>query len=155
MATSAIPGAIDFLVATAKSLFTDPAIAVSDGWFTGKSLQVLMIGITRDDPNTVIQATWAGLGANAQDESFDIPGVILCLGGDSSQKGTRDQAFAIYNSLVTAILANKTLGGALTPPGIAQITRGQLLQTPNAEEAGDGRVAQIAFTVHCTSRLTP
>lgn len=154
MATSAIPGAIDFLVTTAKGLLVDP-IVVSDGWFAGKAQQVLMIGVTLADPNTVLQASWAGLGASAQDESFDIPGVILCFGGDGAQKLTRDQAFAIYNTLVTAILASKNLGGALTPPGLAQITRGQLMQTPNAEDAGSGRFAQIEFTIHCTSRLTP
>lgn len=152
MATSAIPAAIDFLVTTSEGLFADPVV-VSDGWYPGRAKQLLMIGVTDQDPTTSLQATWAGLGASKQDEDFTIPCVIWCTGGDADQKLVRDQAFVIYDALVTALLANKNLGGALNPPGIAQVSRGQLEQTQGAEQAGSGRAARIYFTVHCTSRL--
>jgi hypothetical protein len=155
MATSAVPDAIDALVALIQA--TDSTLQVNDGWSIEQSSSMVLVGVTDQTPTTPITHSWAGLGAQRQDEEFSIPCVVWCASGSATQKTVRDQAFTILNNIETALLASstsRTLNGALTPPGIAEITVGGLDQTNSTEQAGEGRFARIYFTVHCTSRLT-
>jgi hypothetical protein len=155
MAASAVPGAIDALIALIAA--TDPTLQVNDGWSISPQPRMVLVGVTDQTPTTSLTHAWAGIGAQRQDESFDIPCVIWCASGDKTQKTVRDEAFAILDAIETALLAtstSRTLNGALTPPGVAEIVTGAFDQTNTDDEAGEGRQARIYFTVRCTSRLT-
>lgn len=154
MSTSAVPGAIDYLVATITALCADPVV-VADGYApVVANGSLVLVGVDEQTGETQSTSVWAALGAKKQDEVFEIPLAIYCHSGDSSAKEVRDAAFAIFNPIRTSLVSDPTLGGVLQSPGIAEVTPARLVQTFTDTEANAGRLARIYFTVHCQSRLT-
>ncbi|MEW2442788.1 hypothetical protein [Micromonospora marina] len=158
MATSSIPAAIDYLVATARTLAAvggaSPPVPVFDGWPDGRAERALVVGITPEDPATDDQVTHGQLGAQTQWEEFTIPCIIWArrAGGDAMRLARLD-AFAILDALDTHLRSadGRALGGALKS-GTAIAANVVVRQTGSAEEAGDGRVCEISFDVVCRSR---
>lgn len=155
MATSVIPGAVDYLVAAVSAL---PAAAepvrVFDGWPDAGAESGVVIGLTPDDSDTEGGKSWAELGARAQWEEFSVPCIVWARrAGDQAMKQARDAAFALYDAIDTALRtpAGVTLGGVLKS-GTALVSDPVLRQTDDAEQAGEGRVAEIHFSVVCRSR---
>ena len=155
MATSTIPAAVDYLVATVTNL---PAAAspviVSDGWSNQRGDTGVVIGITPDDPDTQGSKSYAELGARAQWEEYAIPCVIWARRvGDQAMKQARDAAFALFDAIDTALRTpqGQTLGGVLRS-ATALVSSPVMTQTADAEQAGEGRVCEIYFEVACRSR---
>ncbi len=153
MATSAIPAAIDYLVATATALPECAApVRVFDGWPDARADVALVIGVTPEDSATEDSVNHGNLGAQAQWEDFTVPCIIWCRRvGGGAMKQARDGAFVILNALDTHLRTHRDLGGALRS-GTAIATNVVIRQTDTAEEAGDGRVCEIHFDVLCRSR---
>lgn len=151
-ATSAIPAAVDWLVAGARQLsaLAAPAV-VADGWTAERADTALVIGITPEDPETGNTPVWAQVGANTTWEQFAIPCVLWAYRGGDVMKTARDAAFAVYNAVDAMVRADPTLGGALRS-GTAILTNLRIEQTGTAAEAGDGRACEIRFDVVCKSR---
>lgn len=155
MATSSIPAAIDYLVATARALPGLAAEAVSDGFPASASDPAFAIGIIPyDDGDTPNEVVHAELGAGMQWENYDVPCEIAASagGGEEAAKASRDRAFAIFDAFVTEIRREPTLGGALRSAS-ALITNVRMEQTATPEEAGRGRICSIKFVVRCKNRF--
>ncbi|WP_319460086.1 hypothetical protein [Micromonospora sp. RTP1Z1] len=160
MATSSIPAAVDYLVATARALTGLPqplaeALVVSDGFPAGAGATAFAVGIIPyDDGDTPNEVVHGQLGAQMEREFYEVPCEIGVLvgGGEEATKAARDQAFAIYNAFVTAVRADRTLGGALHS-GAGLVTRMRMEQTATPEEAGKGRICSIKFVVRCENRF--
>src|SRR5689334_12657295 len=113
MATSAIPAAIDYLVAQITALPECAApVVVSDGWPTQRSAVGIAIGVTPEDDDTESEPVYSQLGAQMEMETFLVPCVIWATAaGTNAQKTARDAAFAIWNAVTTKVRADRTLGG--------------------------------------------
>lgn len=155
MATSAIPAAIDYLVATVTGLPECAApVRVFDGWPDARAETAVVIGVTPEDPATDDRVTHGQLGAQTQWEDFTIPCIIWAhRAGGGAMKTARDAAFAILNAVDTHLrtATGRTLGGALKS-GTAIATNVAVRQTDSAEDAGEGRACEIHFDVECRSR---
>lgn len=151
---TAIGRAVDYLVAQLPLL---PALAspvvVSDGFPITRADLLVAIGVTNEDGASEYNIDWAGLGANREDEAFDIPCLIDSYVGGATQKAPRDAAVTVLDAINAKIRLDRTLGGALGPPGVAAIRDVRLVQTSTSEEAGEGRYARCYFNVRCTSRF--
>ncbi|MGX4657102.1 hypothetical protein ACWCHM_26135 [Micromonospora sp. SCSIO 07396] len=153
MATSAIPAAIDYLVATATA-FPECAspVRVFDGWPEGRAETALVIGVTPEDAATENGVTHGQLGAQTQWEEFTVPCIIWARrAGGNAMKAARDAAFVLLNALDTHMRTHRDLGGALKS-GTAIAANVVVRQTNDAEQAGEGRVCEISFDVLCRSR---
>lgn len=156
MATSSIPAAIDYLVATITALPECAApIIVEDGWPTRSAPSGVGIGVIPSDGTTEDEVTHAQLGAQMEWEEYEIPCIVWAHIGGSSAKTARDAAFVIFNAIVTKVRTNpdgRTLGGALHS-GVAVVHSVRIVQTDDPEEAGDGRMCEIRFNVGCNNRF--
>jgi hypothetical protein len=159
VATSSIPGAIDYLYATVAALPQCAApVVVSDGWPDLDGDVGVVIGLTPDDATTDDEVTHGQLGAQTQWETYSIPCVIWAraVGGARPMKTARDQAFAILNAIDSHLripTTGRTLGGVLQS-GTAYAGNVTIRQTGDAAQAGEGRTCEIRFDVLCKSRST-
>ncbi|MFE9192057.1 hypothetical protein ACFYL6_20875 [Micromonospora sp. NPDC007208] len=155
MATSTIPGAVDYLFTTAQALPpVTSAVVVSDGWSDRKGATGIVVGITPEDPETRGTKSHGELGARAQWEEYAVPCIIWAYrAGDRAMKQARDAAFELFDAFDTALRTPQgaTLGGVLKS-GTALVSDPVMEQTGSAEEAGEGRTCQIYFEVSCRSR---
>lgn len=156
MATSSIPGAIDHLVtwARAASQFAAPVV-VCDGLPDAEAALGIAFGVTPGGDDTNANNFHAELGAQAQWEEYDIPCLIWSFqgGGAEVMKTARDNAFTLLNALDTYLrtTTGRTLAGVLSS-GHAIITPVSIRQTDLPEQAGEGRVCELVFSIHCKSR---
>lgn len=156
MATSSIPAAIDYLVTTIAALpeCALPVI-VEDGWPTRSAATGVAIGVIPGDDTTDDEVTHAQLGAQMEYEEYEIPCIVWAHVGGASAKQARDAAFAVFNAFVSKVRTNpdgRTLGGALHS-GTAIVRNVRVAQTGTAAEAGDGRMCEIRFSVHCKNKF--
>jgi hypothetical protein len=155
MATSSIPGAIDYLVATATALpECVPPVMVFDGWPEARPETALVIGITSEDPTTDTEVTHGQLGAQTQWEEYVIPCQIWSgAAGDGAMRRARLAAFVILDALDTHLRTppGRTLGGALNS-GTAVLSNVRVRQTGDAANASAGRACWIMFDILCKSR---
>jgi len=156
VATSSIPAAIDYLYATVSALpECAPPVVVCDGWPDQRADVGVVIGVTPEDPTTEDDVTHAQLGAQTQWEEYGIPCIIWAraVGGGRPMKTARDAAFTILDALDSHLRTptGRTLGGALRS-GTAIAANVRIQQTGSAEQAGEGRVCEIHFSVMCRSR---
>jgi hypothetical protein len=153
---TAVGRAIDYLVAQTTALpeCADP-IVVADAYSASRADLMITIGVSNTDDTAEIPSTWAGLGANREDETFDIPCLIDSYvgGGDEAVKPARDAAITVLDAINAMIRADRTLGGALASPGVAAVRDVRLIQTNTPDEAGGGRYARLYWNTHCSSRF--
>jgi hypothetical protein len=156
VATSSIPAAIDYLVAQTRLLPECAApVTVHDGWPVGTGNSAVAIGVVPHvDGSTPDEVVHGQLGAQMEREYYDIPCVISTWvgGGEEAVKASRDQAFTIYNAIISKVRQDRTLGGALHS-GWAIVTGMHMDQTVTPQEAGEGRTCSISFVVRCENRF--
>lgn len=156
MATSSIPAAIDYLVATIAALpeCASPVI-VEDGWPTRSAPKGVGVGVIPGDGTTDDEVTHAQLGAQMEWEAYEIPCIVWAHTGSAVAKEARDAAFTIFNAIVSKIRENplgRTLGGALHS-GAAMVHSVRVVQTDSPAEAGGGRMCEVRFSVGCKNRF--
>lgn len=157
MATSSIPAAIDYLVATITAMpaFAAPVV-VNDGWPVLRGDRGITIGISPEDDVTDNDQVHAELGAQAEWEIVMIPCLLWAVSvSGNPAKDARDAAFAMFNAVDSHMrtTAGRTLGGAVRS-GAAKVAGVRLTQTGTADAAGTGRVATIRFDIGYKSRST-
>lgn len=156
MATSSIPAAIDYLVAQVTALPECQApVTVSDGYPAGPGERYVVIGVApHEDGDTEDDVVHGQLGAQMERETYVIPCVAVAWvgGAEEAAKAARDQAFAMFNAIVTMVRADRTLGNALHS-GAALVTGVRMEQTVTPELAGQGRGCLIKFSVRCENRF--
>lgn len=156
-ATSTIPAAIDYLMATFTAAATlgaaSPPVLVLDGpEFEDEAAElVLWVGVDNPDDDVPFGATgtqtWAGLGALAKNETFAIHCVIRAANGETVAS-CRTAAFAVLAAVETIVRADANLGGTIlvTLDGIQNVRLRQVAR-PN------GALAEVVFDIACKSRI--
>jgi len=155
MPGTAIGRAVDYLVTQITALPAAAQAVVSDGFPASRADLMVSVGVTNEDGGSEFEINWAGLGAGREDELFSIPVLIEAYagGGPEVMSTVRLNAVAVLDAVNGLIRTDRTLGGALTSPGVAQVRNIRLVQTNTPEEAGEGRYARIYLDVVCTSRF--
>lgn len=158
--TSAIPGAYTHLLTLAGTATQNIAGAVvADGWTDKRSHT--MFGVGADVPpffETIATGVegrphWAGVGAKGVNEDFVIPCYIYLGKGAADNSTVRAAAFAIWDAFLVLLIADLSLGGALTGGRYAEIEDLNSSGPRTSSEAEGGRYCLITFNVHCTNLL--
>jgi hypothetical protein len=158
VSTSQIFGAIDQMVAVAKSVLPGTC-DVFDGPITVQSPEqdFLLVGVEEYRPGSVqpvsaVDGTsdWAGLGAQRRDETFTIHNTYVAWSGDPTFSTARARAHTNIGLIETALRGSAfALNGALNNPGwvALQITRVRQVN------AGNGIQVHVQFGAVCRGRI--
>lgn len=150
---SAIPAAIDALIASLSAALPD--VLVVDGMETSddKAPMVLFVGLSDPDgtgPESAASSTqkWANLGRNTRDEKLTINLVAVAWNGDRKQKMARDDVFGMVDQIADLIQTDPTLGGSVLV--VTDVSNIDLRQVEDS--AGIG--AYLPLSITCTARLS-
>lgn len=118
---------------------------------TGDFSDCLYVGYD-GDPEGDFQAVdcdseWAGLGAKARDEEFDVICAAFALDGGNDVSAARTRVYALLKVAADALRADPSLG--FTPPYTAEVKGGELF-TPLTDK---GIEARVVFRVHVETRI--
>jgi hypothetical protein len=155
MATSAVPAAVDALLAILRAAPALAEVRIVDGppsvnlterhriyvgWSPGAEQAV---DITQD---------FASAGARTRDEDFGIACYAETRTGDKDMALRRAKAFELLAAVEDALRATNDVPTAPTLDGTVQwahLTAGSLVQ----EQSDGGALAGLAFTVTCRARI--
>jgi hypothetical protein len=153
--TSAIPAAIEALVALWTTAFADDPVTVVDGppLNDQTGADYLYVGWQLgQDVGAEMAQDFASAGARRRDETFDILCQVDCWTGDSDVPARRARAFdvlaAVEDSL-RATSANPTAPNLRNAVLWSHLTQGLLVQ----RNTDQGVAVQIPFRVSCRARL--
>lgn len=149
---SAIPAAIDALLAVARTAIDSHHVIDGPGATPVDGTSYLYIGVTDGDDGetTAAQSTqaWAWLGHTQRDEELDIFCDARAWTGDqANMKGPRDAVFATLKAFTDAIESDPSLDGSVIYA--TGVTSTALRQWQDSK----GVAAALAFTVSCRARL--
>jgi hypothetical protein len=148
MATSAVPTALSNLVAALEAVL-DPGIVYDGPELTGDVPPVVVCVGYDGDPAGDMRAvenwrqTWAGLGAQVKDESFDVLGCVIAFSGDTTVASKRAQVFATFGVVETALRTATLVSLGLTGPALAEFVAGEFYQ----EQTTSGLQCRIPWVV--------
>ena len=132
------------LAATTCQVFRGPVISGDPG-------TMLFIGYDGDpmgEFRTVnVASEWAGLGARARDEIFQVFCAITSLDGAGDIAATTDSVYALYHLFEAALRATPGLNQA--PRLTAAIRAGELFTMPHPA----GLQVRLTFTVEVSARI--
>lgn len=148
MAASRIPATIDALVSAIRAT----GLTTWDGPFvTGDYAPAVHVGYDGDPDGDYMAVDtdqeWAGLGARARDEEFDVICCAIVTSGDSDVRVARQTAFAILATVENTLRATPSLGQP--PPFVAGFKPGAIHIEPTA----DGHQVRAVFNVHVKTRI--
>ncbi len=148
MAETRLDAAILALVA----LWTAAGIDTVDGAFvSGDLTDRLFVGYDGDPEGEFqsadLDSDWAGLGAKARDEEFDIVCAVVTRPGFARASEARNAALAVFQTAAAALRADPSLG--LPPPTTAAAVA-DALYTPPGSTGVQGR---LVFNVHVKTRV--
>lgn len=155
MATSAVPAAIDALLAILSAEEGLSGVRVLDGPPTGdmSDEEYVAIGWQPDSEDAVqMVQDFNAAGARTRDEDFTILCWLDTWTGDSDVRARRARAFALLAVIEDAIRASGASPTAPTLSGTvlwAHLT-GALLKQANTDQ---GVRAGITFTISCRARI--
>lgn len=157
---SSIGPAFTYLLANlpAALMAVDSSAAVFDGWPTDRSTANQFV-IGRSGPANETSAV-AGvdaltiLGAGRVDEDYEIPCYIQTYVGGDNQAEARNAALVLWDAFMHFLSLDRTLGGALTTGGWAEIGHIQIEATPE-ENVESGRFCLMTFSIHCKNKYIP
>ena len=139
---------LEDVIAKLLELFAPAAgVDVYDGpvpTAANKDRYVLVGSSAEDEDGATVTSELSNLGPG---QWHDEAGQIVCSAWSSSG-GTRMQdvrrdALELANRCVDAIYADRTLGGVLTPPGLAEVTDHRCLM----RQMTSGALCRVTFTV--------
>ena len=152
MAASRVPAAIDAIVALLAAAVG--ATAVTDGPQLAGDIPPVLVCVGYDGaPDSDMHAisnwtrVWAGLGAQKQNEAFDVDCCVIGFAGDTDVKTRRDAVFATFALAEAALRAQIDLG--LPSPTVTRIAYGGYFQ----EQTDRGLQTRIPFSVNVQTRI--
>ena len=98
------------------------------------------------DPNS----EWAALGAQRQEERYEIACALVVWSGESSEESIELaflRAYAIFVQICTAVALDYTLAEAVREAHVAS-------HSTSIEQTDRGEAVQITFRVACAARVT-
>lgn len=148
MATSRVPATIDALVAA----LVTAGITTWDGpVVTGDFENAVYIGYDGDPDGqfetVVMDQEWAGLGAKARSEVFDIICCAYVLNGAADTKSVRDTVYGLLATVETTLRNNPTIGQA---PMFLGAIKPQTLFTWSTADGVQGR---LVFHINVKTRI--
>lgn len=146
--TSAIPAAMARLVAIIDAATAD-TVGVHDGKpINAETPDWIAVGYDPTSETAVdFNRDWAAIGAQRQEEDFDILCSLRSGSGDEQISLRRAAAFALLDIVSAAVAMDPTLGGAVRLAAV--FGSGSLTQA----ETGTGGAAGIRFRVACQVRI--
>lgn len=148
---SSVPAAVDWLVANIRAAVAS-TVVVSDGWPDQRGDDLITVGITPDEDEAGVVATWAQL-SGLDEEAVELPSLISVRRvGEGAQSRARLAAFDLLDQVRAVVAGDRRLGGAVVPGLPARVSGWRIVQTSNAREAGEGRQCRIVVTISWTHR---
>lgn len=150
--SSSIPAALDWLVPGIRALdeVGDMRAVVADGWPAERGDTLIAIGVTPEEDESGITATYAEL-SRMEVEDVEVPCIIAVrrVRSDPSAGASvaRTDAYALLDAIRDLVAGDRRLGGAVRPGLPARIGRWQMSQTSDARQAGEGRVCEIRWVI--------
>lgn len=148
---AAINGAFD-LVSSAMSVAL-PNVTVYYGPMpvTDPPRTIVVVGYSEDEDQTAVQGTTERFGGEgAPMEDYAITCFIQTLDGDSDDlRSKMTETAAAYDVITAAVRADRTLRGAIQPPGLAEIGGFSWVM----DQLEDGAYAQVSFEIKVTSAV--
>ncbi len=152
MVASRVPSVLTALTNTATTALANTDCTVYRGPFvTGNPGKALFVGYDGDPAGDfrAVNATsqWAGLGAKARDEVFEVICSITMLDGAGDVGGSTNDIYAIHALFEAAVRDNPSLG---QPPRLtAGVTGGELFTMPHPS----GLQVRLVFMVQVSARI--
>ncbi|WFE45306.1 hypothetical protein [Verrucosispora sp. WMMD1129] len=146
---SSIPGALDYLARETRALdaVKDARAAVSDGWPTERTDQMIALGVLPEDEDTTTVRAWAEL-SREEYENVEVPAIIAVRrAGSTAASDARRDAFVLFDAIQTLIRSDRRFGGAVVPGMPVRIARSSVSQTADVRQAGEGRVCEVRFVI--------
>lgn len=154
MTASAVPAALDNLVASLRDAAGLAGVQVLDGLpALVESLEddcIVVGGETPEVPAVEGQQEPRGLNPRRKGERFSISCAISCWSGDNDPaavKAVRDRAYALLDVVQDVLAGDVTLRGVLTACRLGSRVVLSQGQTPSGVEAS------VAFEVSCRAEL--
>lgn len=152
MAASRFAATLTQLTATATTALAGTGCAVFRGpVVTGDPGTALFIGFDGDpmgDFQSVLQSSeWAGLGAKARNEMFDVMCSLTAIFGDGDVASATNNVHTLFTTFEAAMRADPSLNQA--PRFTAEVNNAQLFTTPHPT----GLQVRLAFNVRVSARI--
>lgn len=149
MSTSRIPAVVKALRDTAQAALPD--LDVRLGPPSGELPERgLFVNDTSDD-EAEFRQSWAGNGARARNEDFDLPCLLYRDTGDNDQDTVSAEMDAVFADFATVenLLRSGDLNLGVTGFSVeCEVAEGAWSQDPS-----DGLVTRLRFTVHVKTRI--
>lgn len=157
MATSAVPAAVDALLAILRAAAGLSGVSILDGPpVTGGDItdpDLLFVGWQPgSEAAASLTQSFNAAGARTRDESFEVACYAEARSGDTDMAARRTRAFVIVAEVETAIRATVAAPALPTLSGTvlwAHLTTGNLVQV----QTDKGSVAGVLFTIACRARI--
>lgn len=155
MATSAVPAAVDALLAVLAGPCATAKVSLRDGPLTTNvdDVDLLFVGYTPDtDIAVTAQQDFAYAGARRRDETFQIACYAEARSGDATMQARRARVYEIAALVETALRATNdaptapALNGTVLWAGVAT---GDLRQLQGPETCTAG----LTITIGCKARI--
>jgi hypothetical protein len=144
---STVDTAIIALVSLLQAAPALSGVSVFDGPPTEEVAEWIAVGWSPGEVTAAdITYEWAGLGAQRNEETYDLLCSLATSSGDVAVATRRARAIALRDAVAAVLTANPSLSGAVR---IAHLSRAQLLQ----ELPGTGSSAGFTFRVSCAARV--
>lgn len=152
MAASRVPAILTALTTTATTALSATTCKVYRGPFvTGDPGTSLFIGYDGNPAGEFravqVVSQWAGLGARARDEQFDVACAITLLSGGGDVAQATDDVYALHTLFEAAVRADPALSQA--PRLTAELSAGELFTMPHPS----GLQVLLSFTVRVSARI--
>jgi hypothetical protein len=152
MAASRVPAVLTALTTTATTALAATTCKVYRGPFvTGDPGTALFIGYDGDPAGEFravqVVSQWAGLGAKARDEQFDVACAITLLSGSGDVAQATDDVYALHTLFEAACRADPALSQA--PRLTTEVAAGELFTMPHPS----GLQVVLSFTVRVSARI--
>jgi hypothetical protein len=152
MATTLVPAAIDYLVALFRAN-VPPRVKVFDGPPLMGDVPSDFVAVAYSDdeetPAVDTNRQLSSFGNGIYQEDFTIRCRIDSFTGDNKLQPRRARVQEIFTTLGGLIDADRTLGGIIRPPGLAEIGD----QSWNQDPYEDGSVVSLVFYVRVDSAV--
>jgi hypothetical protein len=148
---AALNGTFDLFVSALSVPKPDVTVYYGPTPVTDPPRTFVVVGYSEDeDQSAIVGSTerWGGEGVPAED--YSIACYISTWDGDSDDLRPKlVECAAVYDILTAAVRADRTLAGAIQPPGLAEI--GGFSWT--LDQLEDGAICQVEFQVRVVSAV--
>src|SRR5688572_11689051 len=108
---TAMADAIDYLYEQISALpECARPVLVSDGFPIANADLRVDIGVSNEDNTSEVNTEWAGLGAQREDETFEIPCLIEAYTGGAVAATPRRSAVVVLDAINSLVRSDRSLG---------------------------------------------